>query len=213
MTLSHPIIDTKESIASAQLYLYGTDLTIQACTLRRPTEHDIPEHKMIRRHELLGATLATIEHWLGVFSTIRIADLVGINVDLISGWTQCLVVLFKLNHLNESGWDLTEVRMRADVYRNLDHWAAVIEQLPAHLGITDAHGPRRGFFFRTPDLFRAIKTKFMSHVALQQQMDHTEPEHDHVGQEGITTWTGDPFEDHFLTNFLDDTWLADAFDT
>lgn len=73
-------------------------------------------------------------------------------------------MLFKLATLDEPGWDLEEVRRRADVFAILDRFYEFTEGVPAALGIVDAEGPRKGLFFKVKDVIRAIKALFLAEL-------------------------------------------------
>jgi hypothetical protein len=139
-------------------------------------------------------------------------DWVGINVDIFAQFTHCLVVLFKLTTLIETGWDLGEVRRRADVFHIIDHSCETIDRVPATLGIVDADGPRRGLFFKTTYLLRAIKTLFLAEMPPDlRQNDLQSP--DNGGSSTTTDFVGEvSFPDDFLLTLSDEPWLSDILD-
>lgn len=77
-------------------------------------------------------------------------DWVGVNVDIFAQFTHCLVVLFKLTVLEEPGWDVAEVKRRANVLRIRDHYRDKIELVPQAIELVDAPGSRCGLFSKRP---------------------------------------------------------------
>lgn len=116
----------------------------------------------------LDSLLSTIENWLNVFQQMKLMELTGMTADVFNKFTQCLVVLFKINTLDETGWDTTETRRRADVFQILDTWCDTMERIPDVLGLTDAKGERNGLFFRSPKLLKAIRAIFVSEMSSQR---------------------------------------------
>ncbi|KAK3379003.1 hypothetical protein B0T24DRAFT_144101 [Lasiosphaeria ovina] len=155
----------------------------------------------LRRVQELDATLTSIERWLAAFSGLSMEEWLGVTVDVFAQMMHTVVVLFKLTTLADdgdgdgegddntdslaaSGWDGDAVRRRADMHEILDTWLRRVERIPAALGLVDADGPRRGLFFKTPFLLRAVKALFVaetgpprraapanSHVQQQQAVD------------------------------------------
>ncbi|XXG97576.1 hypothetical protein Hte_003881 [Hypoxylon texense] len=147
-----------------QFYLYYTEIKIKESLFGKPKVPDQTGLSNFHRLQDLDAALSAIERWLEVFFGWPVHECIGVNVDVFSQFSQCLVVLFKLATLDEPGWDLEEVRRRADVFAILDRFYEFIEGVPAALGIVDAEGPRRGLFFKVKDVIRAIKTLFLAQL-------------------------------------------------
>lgn len=89
---------------------------------------------------------------------------IGIDVDTFSQFTHNLAVLCRLLTLEEPGWDREEVRRRADVSDILDRLCGKLSQIPSALGMVDADGPRSGLFFKSAQLFKAMKALFLREV-------------------------------------------------
>ncbi|RYO85816.1 hypothetical protein DL766_003772 [Monosporascus sp. MC13-8B] len=158
-------IITNQLTWSTQLYLRQTELKIRESLLARRREpQDHAGFWQFLRLQDLDSVLDSAERWLAVFSEMPLCDWAGVSVDVFSQFTQCLVALFRLATLDEPGWDLEEVRRRADVFEILDRSCETIDRVPAALGITDAEGPRRGLFFKTAHLLRVIKALFLAEL-------------------------------------------------
>ncbi|KAI3323024.1 hypothetical protein HD806DRAFT_535520 [Xylariaceae sp. AK1471] len=195
----------------AQFYLYSAKLTIQASLLSRPSAQDHSSLARFRKLQDLDSTLTTIERWLAVFFEMPLFNWVGITVDIFAQFTHCLVVLFKLTTLNETGWDLAEVRRRADVFEVLDRASEAIDRVPATLGIVDVDGPRKGLFFKTPYLLRTIKALFLAQMAPEPQPDAWQSPQNNVS--GDLNGAGGSLDslipDEVLMGLWDEPWLSD----
>ncbi|KAK3391310.1 hypothetical protein B0H63DRAFT_389631 [Podospora didyma] len=159
-----------------QFYLAHTELAIRENFLsRRPPTKPTSQESQFQRTKDLESVLTTAERWLGVLGSLPFGDWAGVSVDLFTQMTHTLVVLFKLstlattNHESLPGWDTDDVRQRANVLAILDVWIETIQQLPGVLRIIDAEGPRRGLFFKTPTLLKAIRQLFVTELGPMQQ--------------------------------------------
>lgn len=133
---------------------------------------------------------------------------IGINVDIFAHFTHCLVVLFKLTTLEAPGWDLEEVRRRANVFEILDRAAETVDRVPVTLGIVDAEGPRRGLLFKTSYLFRAIKALFLAEMGPQKQQLRQQSLS--AAQDGGVGFGDDGYvPDEFLMSLWDEPWFSD----
>lgn len=140
-------------------------------------------------------------------------DWVGITVDIFAQFTQALVALFKITTLQEHGWDLAEVRRRADVFSILDSSSDSVNRVPAALGMVDAEGPRSGLFFKTSYLLRAIKTLFLTEMPQALRPDSLQSQ---IGAGDGSNLHGDAEDaqpsDRFLCNLVHEPWLPDILD-
>lgn len=135
-------------------------------------------------------------------------DWPGITMDTFSQFTHCVVALFKLNTLSEEGWDLEEVKKRANVFTVLDEVCDRMDEIPRLLGIVDAEGPRSGLFFKTTVLIRAIKTLFMGEAAQQDIQLDIVP----LPDDGVAAAMGDMTSlDDLYLNLADEPWITDMF--
>lgn len=194
---------------AAQFYINSTKLTIQASVLSRPIAQDHGYVAQLRRSRDAEATLNTIESWLATFFEMPECVWIGISVDIFAQFMHCLVVLFKLTTLETLGWDLEEVRRRADVFEILDRAAETVDRVPARLGIMDARGPRRGLLFKTSYLFRAIKALFMAEMGPRKQQQQQQQSL-LAAQDGSVGSGGDGYvSDEFLMSLWDEPWFSD----
>ncbi|KAM5360885.1 hypothetical protein ACJZ2D_013452 [Fusarium nematophilum] len=184
---------------STQLYLSNTDLTITKLLIGKP--QTTPTN--IQRIQHLESVLTTAEAWLALFMDMPLSDMVGLSVDLFTQYLTCMVVLFKLVTVNEPGWDVEEVRKRADVLELLDRSCDIVKDVPAALGLVDAPGPRRGLFFKMAGLLTAIKTLMISEMKEKcpSQWDATADPVDNV-----------EFSEGFLESLAEEPWMADIFE-
>lgn len=141
------------------------------------------------------------------------ADWIGITVDYFTQLTHILVVLFKLTTLDEPGWDLEEVRRRADVFDFLDRACESMDRVPAELGIVDADGPRRGLFFKAVYMLRTIKALFVAELppgmlpnALPTPGSSGADYNDTAAFEGEFSISED-----FVLDLENEPWLSDIF--
>lgn len=198
--------DLTVEIDIAQLYSHDTELTIQESMLRRPRAQDQASGlSSIQRIRDLDTVLTCIERWQAVSIEMAPGDWIGISVDGFTQFTHCLVVLFKLTMLEEPGWDVDEVRKRADVFGILDHTCEVVHRVPAAVGMVDADGPRNGLFFKVTYFLRAIKALFLSELPPTIQVDSSR---------GNSSDPADPMadvaiSDDFILNLADEPWFSD----
>lgn len=123
-----------------------------------------------------------------------------------------LVVLFKLTTLEEPGWDLEEVRRRANLFDILDATCNMLQGLPPALGIIDADGPRRGLFFKTTDLLKTIKTLFLAEMP-STVLSNTHSHYNTSGYSSADDFGGDgSISDDFLLELSNEPWLSDIFE-
>ncbi|KAI1827783.1 hypothetical protein F4861DRAFT_288786 [Xylaria intraflava] len=201
----------------AHFYLYNARLTINAYAIGRPITlamTDISYNTVyFRRLRHLDLTLAAVESWLTTaFPEMPLTNWIGMTVDIIAQFMQCVVVLFKLTTLHERNWDPEEVKKRLNVFDILDHASEVISRVPGAWGIVDADGPRRGLLFKTSHLLQAIKTLFMKEMASQSE-DWQPPQNDGSGfQNGLAGSIDAPIEDEFLMSLWDEPWVSDILE-
>ncbi|KAK4182418.1 hypothetical protein QBC35DRAFT_510013 [Podospora australis] len=169
----------------AQLYILSTQITVYSSLLAShpyasQTERSRgvdPTCLAYTRHlQSLETTLNTAEKMVTLFFEPSPPDSIptwwpAISVDVFAKLTHCMVIILKLTMLiNEPGWDVQEVKRRADVFALLDQAASIVDRTPAALGMVDAtHGDRHSLFFKAGHLFRAIKLLFNREVQGQQQ--------------------------------------------
>ena len=199
--------DSFRSIGTTQFYLHSTELIIREYYLSRPKTPHLTASSSFQRIQDLESVLVCVERWLDLFFDMPTIDWPGITVDTFSQFTHCLVALFKLNTLNEEGWDLQEIKRRANVFTVLDRVCERIDQIPGLLGVVDAEGPRSGLFFKTTVLLRAIKTLFMGEAAPEAQVDAVQ-----MRDDAMTGMMGDiaSMDDLYL-NLAEEPWIADMF--
>ncbi|KAF3071318.1 hypothetical protein GL218_00651 [Daldinia childiae] len=124
----------------------------------------------------------------------------GFTADLFTQFTQYLVVLFRLQTLDEPGWDQDEVRRRADVFGIIDQACIDVDRVPVSLGMVDAEGPRSGFFFKMSRLLREVRALFLAEMPHNTQLNPAFPAADNMATgDGINTAAG----------YGDDMCLAD----
>ncbi|KAI1198256.1 hypothetical protein F5X97DRAFT_299831 [Nemania serpens] len=194
---------------TAQFYINSAKLTIQASVISRPITQDHANIAQLQRLQDADATLSTIESWLAIFFEMPLFNWVGINVDIFAHFTHCLVVLFKLTTLETPGWDLEEVRRRANVFEVLDRAAETVDRVPATLGIVDAEGLRRGLLFKTSYLFRAIKALFLAEMGPQKQQQQQQQSLP-ADQNGSVGFGDEGYvPDEFLMSLWDEPWFSD----
>ncbi|KAI1432279.1 hypothetical protein GGR50DRAFT_620706 [Xylaria sp. CBS 124048] len=153
---------------ATQFYLQNARLTIYAYSISRSPSNTVvvssAEHNTahLRRLKTLEAALATSETWMTSFDEMPLSAWLGITVDVFAQFTQCLVVLFKLATLREKDWDTEDVKRRMDVLEVLDKAVETVGRVPRAQGIVDAQqGERRGLFFKTSALLKAVRGLFL----------------------------------------------------
>ncbi|KAK6446169.1 hypothetical protein FP744_10002418 [Trichoderma asperellum] len=190
-------------------YLLSTELKIKEFFLRRNESNNQHNGTHIQRVQDLESALIGIEKLLAVFDNLALPDWVGITVDNFTQLTHSLVVLFKLNTLNEPGWDLIETRKRADVIRILDHYSERAERALEMAGIVENGGLNRGLLNKAPHFFKTVKmlmwtemTKNMAHLNLEKDINEAFPS----SAEDIMT------SDDFIMSLVQEPWLSDLMD-
>ncbi|KAI2467660.1 hypothetical protein F4781DRAFT_302295 [Annulohypoxylon bovei var. microspora] len=149
---------------TTQFYLIHTELRIRESVLGRSKPPDQTGMSQLQRMQDLEALLSTIERWFKVYSAMPLCDWIGFTADVFTQFMQFLVVPFKLSILNEPGWDVQELRRRADVFESLDLAADNISRVPGIVGMVDADGPRCGLFFKLTRLLKDIKALFLAEM-------------------------------------------------
>lgn len=128
---------------------------------------------------------------------------------------QFIVVHFKLSILDEPGWDVQEVRRRADVFENIDRACENVERVPAILGMVDADGPRCGLFFKMTTILREVKALFLAEMQPPAAFPTPETGADandiNIGGNGVEAMDFS-FSDEFLMGMLQDDILSPGWD-
>ncbi|OTA88096.1 hypothetical protein M434DRAFT_80645 [Hypoxylon sp. CO27-5] len=153
-----------KSQGSTQFYLLYTELKIRESLLGRQSPPDQAGVSQFQRLQDLESVLSTVERWLAAYSEMPLGDWIGISVDIFTQFMQYFVVLFKLSILDEPGWDLQEVRRRADIFEILDRACENIDRVPVITGMIDAEGPRSGRFFKMNCILRDVKALFLAEM-------------------------------------------------
>lgn len=152
------------SLSSTQFYLLYTELKIRESLLGRPSPPDQAGLSHFQRLQDLESVLSTVERWLTAYSEMPLSDWVGITADIFTQFMQYFVVLFKLSILDEPGWDLQEVRRRANIFEILDRACDNVDRVPVITGMVDAEGPRSGLFFKMNCVLRDVKALFLAEM-------------------------------------------------
>lgn len=180
-------------------------------TIRRPlANQQIPQGSAstpnFNRLQDLDALLASVERWFDVFYKIPLTDVIGITFDIFTQFLHNLVVLFKLSILDEVGWDLSDVRQRADIFQIMDLFCDGCEQIVSLTGMVDAEGSRRGLFFKIAHLIRGLKSVLLAEMAGKEP----------IGVLGtLDGSTADaeasepPIPDEILFSLSDEPWLSE----
>lgn len=139
-----------------------------------------------------------------MYAEMPLTDCVGVSVDNFTQFMGCLIVLFKLQVLDEPGWDVVEVKKRLDVYEVLDKFCDIIDQVGQAVGMVDADGPRSGLFFKTTYLLRAVKALFAEEMKSRAIGDE--------GQDvGMSMDPAGGVTEDFVMSSEDEIWLSNMF--
>jgi hypothetical protein len=91
----------------------------------------------------------------------------GFHVDLFAQLMHCVVVLFKLSLIDEVGWDLMEVKRRADVFAFLDRVSETMQnRVVPEMEIVD--GTSRTSLLYRHGLFHLIKGFLMAKITAER---------------------------------------------
>ncbi|KAH8194399.1 hypothetical protein TruAng_011432 [Truncatella angustata] len=192
------------SLNTVQLYIYNSELSIREYVLRKPINKMATAD--MQRLKDLDSCLTAVEGWLCAFTELPLVDAIGTHVDNFTQFLHSIVVLFKLSTLEEAGWDLEEVRSRADIFGILDSTSRQIEGIVDVNGMVDADGPRSGLFFKAKYLWRAIK------ALLQAEMPaHLSKSADADNGDAPATLVEEIPMDDFMMNLAYEPWLSDIF--
>ncbi|KAI1213591.1 uncharacterized protein F4807DRAFT_408342 [Annulohypoxylon truncatum] len=200
---------------TAQLYLLHAELRIRESALGRPRSPDQTGLSQFQRVQDLESVLNTIERWFVAYSEMPLCNWIGFTADIFTQFMQFLVVNFKLSILNEPGWDVQEVRRRADVFKILERACQDVERVPIELGIADAEGPRYGLFFKIPALLRDVKALFLAEMpppAAFPTQETGADANDMDNSAGGAELMDFSFSDEFLLGMLQDDILSPAWD-
>ncbi|KAI8630245.1 hypothetical protein F5Y19DRAFT_429452 [Xylariaceae sp. FL1651] len=200
----------RESVTD--LYLHGAELLIRDFILRRPSKRDDTGHLHLQRLQDLNSTLTLAERWIEIFFGMPTADWIGQTVDVFTQFLHCLVVLFKLITLNEPGWDVAEVRRRADIFKILDHACDTVDRVTTELGMVDADGPRHGLFFKSNYLFRTIKALLLAEMEQDRRPGPALYPLDNVYSDFNAVFS-DPnwVPEDFMMSVANEPWMSDIF--
>lgn len=141
---------------------------------------------------------------------------VGIDVEFTAQVTHCLVVLFKLSMIEETGWDVREVKARADVFEIIDRHCDLLDRVPAELGLVDAPGPRKGILFKASDIFRMFKGFMRAKVAQSRPQDEgslASPDSGVMVRSDATSFVEEDamvLDSNFM-ELLEEPWASDIF--
>ncbi|KAI1388440.1 uncharacterized protein F4822DRAFT_402841 [Hypoxylon trugodes] len=201
---------------STEFYMSYTELKVRESALGRPRPQDQTGLSQIQRLQDLESLMNNIENWITVYSETPISQWVSFTSDITTQFMQYVVVLFKLNTLDEPGWDLQEVRRRADVFEILDHTCEQLNRLPTLVGMIDADGPRRGFFFKMIRLLRDIKGLLLAEMPPNAPSDATAaaafPTPESADANGAGEFMDFSFTDEFLMGMLQEDISAPVWD-
>ncbi|KAI1099756.1 hypothetical protein F4804DRAFT_73532 [Jackrogersella minutella] len=207
-----------QSHRTTQFYLLNTELKIREAALGRPRLPDQTGISNFQRLQDLESVLSSIERWLSVYAGMPQCEWIGFTADVFTQFMQFLVVLFKLSILDEPGWDLQEVRRRADVFESLDRACENVDRVPALVGMVDADGPRRGLFFKMTCLLRDVKALFLAEmppnappIAAFSTPESGAGANDISGTDGVE-FMDFSFSDEILMGMLQDNILSPAWD-
>jgi hypothetical protein len=160
----------------------------------------------------LDSILTAIEQWIKLFFEIPLMEFVGCPFAILSQFTHCMILLFKLMSLDEPGWDHMEIRKRADLFEIIEHLAQRLESIPTLFGLVSTDEPEeKGIFFKASRILRALKVTFSAEInqsQIQRQSRDT--------QNALNLNTTDPvwgtMAEEDLTMYLtEDQWWADVF--
>ncbi|KAI1381383.1 hypothetical protein F4677DRAFT_402845 [Hypoxylon crocopeplum] len=207
-----------ESERATQLYLWHTELKIRESLLSRPRLPDQTGLSHFQRLQNLDSVLSCVERWRAVFLEMPLHDWLAITTDTFSQFTQCLVILFKLATLEEPGWDLEEVKRRADVFEILDRACEIISNGPTTSSILNAEAQPISLIPKTLHLFRTIKAMFLAEMPQNIPASAAAFPTPDSGLGGIDMndafdFMGDEvFADEFLLNMMHEDILTSAWD-
>ncbi|KAJ6440730.1 Ca2+-modulated nonselective cation channel polycystin protein [Purpureocillium lavendulum] len=193
---------------AVQLYLSHAELTVREGLIGRNQVNARDSLSHFSRLQDLELLMDCAEKWLGLFTQMPLNDWVGINVDVFAQFTHTLVIVFKLNTLSETGWDLDEYRRRANVLQILDRTCETIDSVPSATGMVDADGPRSGLFFKTTYLLRAIKALFVTEMGPLASAGREKPQSTD-GRDGPLDDDSVSILDDFLMNLENEPWISD----
>lgn len=162
----------------------------------------------------LDSILQAAEKWLDAAIRLSLYEWSAINVDSFNQFTHCLVVLFKLSTLDEPGWDVAEVRRRADVFEILDQFSGTVDRVREVLGITDTDGPRKSLFVKAKQLFAVIRALFIAETPphiLPGTWPSSEVDENGGGGFSMNFAGGEFTSDDFMASLLEEPWLYDVF--
>ncbi|KAI2783131.1 hypothetical protein F4815DRAFT_459998 [Daldinia loculata] len=180
-----------ESNKATQFYLCFAEIKIRETVLYRPRIIDQTGASQFQRLQDLDIVLSIAERWISILNALPYCEWHGITADLFTQFTQYLVVLFRLQTLDEPGWDQDEVRRRADVFGIIDQACIDVDHVPVSLGMVDAEGPRSGFFFKMSRLLREVRALFLAEMPQNTQLNPAFPAADNMATgDGINTGAG-----------------------
>ncbi|KAI0385300.1 hypothetical protein F5Y04DRAFT_182934 [Hypomontagnella monticulosa] len=203
-----------------QFYLYFTELKIRESYLSRPRAVDGVDHTGVphfQRLQDLEATLNVVERWIAVYYEMPLCDWVGFTADVFTQFTQYAVVLFKLTIVDEPGWDLQDVKRRADVFELLDRSCDNVGRVTEEMGMIDSDGPHHGLFFKMPRLLQEIKGLLLAELPPNMSTGAGLPTPDSGvvddNTNGNAEFTGDfSFMDDIYLSMVQDDILAPVWD-
>ncbi|KAI5459715.1 hypothetical protein BGZ63DRAFT_388528 [Mariannaea sp. PMI_226] len=158
-----------QSERTIQMYLKSTELRIRDAFLNGVATYGQQNGTQFQRLQDLESTLSSAERFFLVMSELPLSDWIGINVDNFNQLCHGFVVLFKLNTLNEVGWDVEEVAQRANVFDILDQYCEKAGEASIVTGIQETQG-RRGILTKAIPILKTIKALMLAELQPSQPL-------------------------------------------
>lgn len=163
----------------------------------------------LQRLEGLESILTAAQRWLEVFFEVPLADWIGATCGIFQQFVHCIMLLSKLTIIDEPGWDIEEVKKRANLHDILDRAAQNLDSIPGIIGLVDAVGTgESGFLFKSSRLVQSLKATFLAKIAPAEsqtdfQLDRNANTTQYIDESSTS--------DAMAMGFMDDQWLTDIF--
>ena len=173
--------------------------------LRNPSQSS----RSFQRLTDLEETLSCAEQWVAELFEMPLEEWPSITVEIFTQMMYCFIVLLKLFTLEESGWDIDEVRRRVHVFEVIERVRDAVDKVPAITGMVDAPGERSGLFFKATPLFMAIKELFLRGTGGQGETIYQDVD----GEQQQTGSEDAHISEDLVMALADEPWLSDMFAT
>jgi len=211
------------------LHTYGAEVIIKEgiLTSQRSKEQQSSTLSNLQRLEGLNSIVIALERWFDAYFDIPMIDWIGVPFCVHFQFGHSIMLLFKLNILDEPGWDPEELRKRIDLLEVLERGAQRLDDISKVRGVTTEEGDSpeepKSILRRAPKLLRRLAGLLKAELercmeAKAQTPSQVDTQSSGYGSASSASstaefGTGALIPDDVMMNLVNDPWVADMFNT